>query len=180
MTQPAHDKYDPNCPHERTHRDAGGAEICTDCRNIVLKPTHDDKPLCPKSKDRGLHSFKPKIGTQSIQCEWCGETQYIGRPMNPHDDTTEPMTVEQIVHKAIPDDMFLQPYSKREHRAEAITAINALIEQREAAIRKTERRKGIRDGYSYALTEIDIANDYVDAWKRVSAAHKKAVERCHD
>ena len=58
--------------------------------------------------------------------------------------------------------------------------ITARDAEREAAIRKTERRKGIRDGYSYALTEIDIANDYVDAWKRVSAAHKKAVERCHD
>ena len=75
-------------------------------------------------------------------------------------------------------------YDKQITIAEAITQTLKLITardaEREAAIRKTERRKGIRDGYSYALTEIDIANDYVDAWKRVSAAHKKAVERCHD
>ena len=153
MTQPAHDKYDPNCPHERTHRDAGGAEICTDCRNIVLKPTHDDKPLCPKSKDRGLHSFKPKIGTQSIQCEWCGETQYIGRPMNPHDDTTEPMKIKLIIKKAMSAPGNSTGTVNDFALTEAIAAINALIEQRERAARVDEVERGIENGAYLSGTE---------------------------
>lgn len=48
------------------------------------------------------------------------------------------------------------------------------------AFNQNERRKGVRDGYNYALTDVDLATSYDDAYKRVSEGHKRAVERCND
>lgn len=40
------------------------------------------------------------------------------------------------------------------------------------------RKKGVRDGYNYALTDVDLATSLTDAYHRVHEGHKKAIEAC--
>lgn len=47
-------------------------------------------------------------------------------------------------------------------------------------VKRTERLKGVRDGYNYALTDVDLATDLNNAYRRVSDGHKKAMERVND
>jgi hypothetical protein len=54
------------------------------------------------------------------------------------------------------------------------------IKSRDQRIALEARKKGVRDGLNYALTDIDLAISYEDAWKRVSDSHKKSVEACND
>ena len=69
-------------------------------------------------------------------------------------------------------DGILQELVVMKDYAKAKTAIESLMNK--------ERLKGVRDGYSYAYTAVDLATSLSDASKRVYEGHKRAVERCDD
>ena len=67
---------------------------------------------------------------------------------------------------------------KTETDKRAKASLIAPIAQREQAAELRGRKKGVRDGYNYALTDVDLATSLTDAYHRVHEGHKKAIEAC--
>jgi hypothetical protein len=68
-------------------------------------------------------------------------------------------------------------FPELEHKDDSARCWNCRVWEAIDSHSLQERKKGVRDGYNYALTDVDLATDYKDAYRRVSEGHQRATER---